>query len=233
MEMEMMGPMVFGLHLDVFLMLASGIFYLICAGFVWKPMRKEKNELINALFAFLIYQAISMFFMGVEMATHNMLYGNIAGLAVFVGSAYMLKFPLSSLSEKTRNISFMAILIAALGLFLWFMQTEARQMDLMHFVLWYDLVLNGIVVGGTIIGYGIKTTEKLIKTKAFAGGGGVVSCCVVSNAAMLGGAMILSSVFQFLAPVLILASLKYARTKANALNTNIETPTPTSTPTNA
>lgn len=211
---HMMEPMVLGLSLDVFLMIASGVFYLICAAFVLKPMRREKNELINALFAFLIYQAVSMFFMGLEMETMNMLYGNIAALSVFVGSAYMLKFPLSSLSKSARNISFMAVLIIALGVFIWFMQTEARQMSLMGFVLWYDLVLNGIIVGGSILGYGFKVTERFAKTKALAGGSGVISCCVVSNVAMIGGAFVLSSVFQFLAPILILGALAFARKKS-------------------
>lgn len=217
---HMMGPMILGLSLDVFLMIASGVFYLICAAFVLKPMRREKNELISALFAFLVYQAVSMFFMGLEMETMNMLYGNIAALAVFVGSAYMLKFPLSPLSKRARSISFMGILIVILGVFIWFMQTEARQMSLMHFVLWYDLVLNGIIVGGSIIGYGFKASEKLAKTKALAGGSGVVSCCVVSNAAMLGGAIVLSSVFQFLAPILILGALAFARKKSPSTPVN-------------
>ena len=104
---EMMsGPMILGLNLEVFIMLASGIFYLICASFLWKPFKKEKNELIGALFAFLIYQALSMFFMGLEMETKNILYSNIASISVFIGSVYMLKFPFSFFPKIVSKILF-------------------------------------------------------------------------------------------------------------------------------
>ena len=208
-----MGPTYLGFHLDTLLMAASGIFYLICAISIWKPFRQEKNELISALFYFLVYQAISMFFMGVEMQTMNMIYSNIAALSIFIGSAYMMKFPLSSLSEKTRKISFMLILLAVLGVFAWFMQTPEKQMDLMHAVLWYDLVVNGIIVGGSMFVFGFKATERFTRMKAIGGGSGVIACCVASNAAMLSGALFTGSIFAFLAPVIILASLNAATQK--------------------
>ncbi len=210
--MESTGPMIGIFHFEVFLMLASGVFYLICAALLWKPFRQEKNELIGALFAFLVYQAISMFFMGMEMQTMNMVYSNISSLAVFIGSAFMLKFPLSSFSASTRKIGFLLSLIAVLGLFAWFIQTEEREMMLMSFTLWYDIAINGIIVGGSIIALGINA-ERWMRVKAFGGGSGVVACCVLANATMIGGAILTSSVFQFAAPVLILGSLTYARKK--------------------
>ena len=207
----MLGPVVYGgIHLGVILMILSGIFYFICALIVWKSYRQEKNELLGALLAFLVYQAIGMFFMGVELQTMNMLYSNIAAFAIFIGSAYMLKFPISSLPEKTRKATFLLVLIAIIGLFAWYMMTEARQMELMTFVLWYDLVVNGIVVGGSIILYGLRSFGAT-KVKAIGGGTGVVSCCVASNAAMIGGALLTGSFFQFLAPLLILGTLSYKR----------------------
>lgn len=210
MDMMNMGPLVFGVPLNVILMIASGVFYLVCAIAIWKPFRREKNELVGALFAFLVYQAISMFFMGVEMKTMNIVYSNIAALAIFVGSAYMLKFPFSRLAESTRKIIFGLILIASLTVFAWFMQTPERQIDLMSLVLWYDLVANGIIVGGSILIFSFKTVERAMKTKATGGAAGVVSCCVGANLAMLGGAMFTSTIFAFLAPVFILYSLRSA-----------------------
>ncbi len=213
MMMESSGPMVFGMMFEIFLMMAAGVFYLLCAAYVWKPMRQEKNELIGALFAFLIYQAISMFFMGLEMHTMNMVYSNIAGLAVFIGSAYMLKFPLSSLSERTRKTVFRVVLMMVLALFIWFIQTKEREMQLMHFTLWYDLVVNGLIVGGFIIFKAIGIANRWQKIKALGGGSGVVTCCVIANGAMITGAMITSSIFGFLAPVIIISTLMYARKK--------------------
>ena len=211
--MEPMGPMILGLPLEVFLMLASGVFYILCAGLLWKPFRQEKNELIGALLAFLVYQAISMIFMGLEMLTMNMTYSNIASLAVLIGSAYMLKFPFSSFSKGTRRLSFLISLILVLTVFAWFMQTEAKQMSLMNFALWYDIIVNGIVVGGFMIILAVRTSERVLRLKAFGGGAGVVSCCVVANATMIGGAIFASTFFQFIAPIIILGTLFFARAR--------------------
>ncbi len=205
--------MILGVSLEVFLLLASGIFYLMCAAYIWKPLREEKNELINALFAFLIYQAINMFFMGIELHTMNMVYGNIASFAVFIGSVYMLKFPLSSLSEKIRKIIFTTTLIAVVALFIWFIQTEEREMRLMQFTLWYDIIINGLIVGGFMIVQGLGIPNQWQKMKAIGSGSGVVSCCVVANGAMLSGAMLTGSFFGFLAPILITLTLIYTRKK--------------------
>lgn len=207
MMMESMGPTIIGFYLEAFLMLVAGIFYILCAGIIWKSYKKDGNELVGALLAFLVYQAVNMFFMGLEIHTMNMLYGNISALSVFIGSAYMLKFPFSSFSRGTRKSLFFLVLIVVLGVFAWFMQTEARQITLMHFTLWYDMVVNGIVVGGFMFLLAIRTTESRLRVKALGGSSGVVSCCVVSNGAMLGGAIMTSAFFGFLAPVVILASL--------------------------
>lgn len=225
-----LGPEVLGIPFGTLAMLVTGVFYLICAIAIWKPFRQEKNELISALFAFLVYQSISMFFMGLEMWTMNMTYSNIAALSVFIGSAYMLKFPFSKTSQRTRQTAFLLILAAALVTFGWFMMDEMRQMALMSFILWYDIVTNGIIVGGSIILFAIRVIESTRRNKALTGGAGVISCCIVSNAAMLGGAMFTSVIFQFLAPLLILTSIKTMSSKQNSLGSN-PNPSNSATPT--
>ena len=207
----MMDIPVFGVDLYIWLLLSSGIFYFISAMLIWKPFKQEGNELIHALFAFLIYQSISMIFMGVEMWTMNIFYSNIAALSIFIGSAYMLKFPFSKLSKNTRNIAFMTTILILLGIFVWFMLTEEKQHMLMNFVLWYDLAINGIVVGGSIILFSMMSIDKIKKRKTIAGGAGVISCCVVANATMITGALTVSAIFQFLAPLLIIASIKFPK----------------------
>ncbi|GEM_PF-1510583 len=211
MMMEEMGPMLFGMPLVNALMIASGIFYFICAAIIWKPYKQEKNDLMGALLAFLIYQAFAMILMGIGMQTHNMLYDNLGSLAVFVGSVYMLKFPFTVFPEKTRKIFFYLAMIAALVLFGWFMMTPEREMMLMKFILWYDLIVNGIVVGFFIFFFGLKANERAVKVKAMGGGVGVATCCIAANAAMIMGAMIVSSVFQFLAPIIIIFSIVTGR----------------------
>lgn len=207
----MMGPTLWGLDVSSLLMLISGVFYVICAIVVYRSYRTEKSELIGALLAFLVYQSVSMFFMGVEMLTHNLLYGNIAGFAVILGSAYMLKFPLSKFSAGVRRSVFFIVLIAAFGVIAWFMQSIELQKQLMSFVLWYDLVVNGVIAGGSIVVYGLKVRENTLRAKALTGGTGVLSCCMVANGFMLTGSMIIGSLVGFLAPLFILGSLKLGK----------------------
>lgn len=210
---ESIGPNIFGLNFDAFLLLASGVFYILSALFILNPLREEKSELVWALFAFLIYQALNMFFMGLEFQTKNIVYSNIAALSVFIGSVYMLKFPFSSFSQGIRKNLFLGSLVIVFSLFIWFMQTKEKQEALMHFTIWYDIFINGIVVGGFMIILAFRTTERWLKMKAIGGGGGVLSCCVVSNVAMLSGTVIVSAIFSFLAPIFILGTLMFARKK--------------------
>ncbi len=211
--MEPMGPIVLGFSLDAFLMIAAGVFYILCAIVVWRSYKKDRNELVGALLAFLVYQSFNMLLMGMEMHTMEMMYSNLAALSVFIGSAYMLKFPFSSFSKGVRNSVFFISLIALLALFAWFMRSEDSQMLLMQFTLWYDLVINGVLVGGFMLILALKTSERWLKVKAIGGSTGVISCCVVSNGAMIGGAFLTSALFGFLAPVLILGSLLVSRSK--------------------
>jgi glucan phosphoethanolaminetransferase (alkaline phosphatase superfamily) len=108
---------------------------------------------------------------------------------------------------------FFISLIIGLGIFAWFMQNETREMALMNFILWYDIIVNGILVGGFMLLLAIRTSEKWLKIKAFGGGTGVITCCVVSNGAMLSGALLASSFFGFLAPIVILVSLMFTKKK--------------------
>ncbi len=210
---EMMGPMFLGYPLEIVLMWASGIFYLICAAIIWKPFREEKNELLGALFAFLVYQAISMFFMGLGLHTMNMIYENIAALAILIGSAYMLKFPFSSFSSGTRKLIFGTSIIVVLGLFVWFVISPVREMSLVNFSIWYDVYVNGVVVGLFMIIVGLRSHISWLKIKALGGGSGVVSCCIVSNVAMVSGALAVASVFQFVAPIIIVTAIYAGRRK--------------------
>lgn len=209
--MMMFGVDVFGIDLFILILFTSGFIYLLCALVIWKIKKMENNELVNALFAFLIYQFFGMTFMAIEMLTMEIMYSNIAALAIFVGSAYMLKFPLSKLSQKARSLSFLIILVILFIAFGWFMITPERQHALMHFIMWYDVVVNGIIVGGSIILFALMTKERAKKKKAITGGAGIMSCCVVANTSMIVGALATSAVFQFVAPLLILLSLQNAQ----------------------
>ncbi len=215
------GFMLWGMDIVTLLMLLSGVFYLVCALLLFRKVYKGKDELMWALFAFLVYQAINMFFMGIEMKTHNMMYSNIAAFAVLMGSVYMLKFPMSSLSKNIRQVAFVFSTILVLGVFAYFMTSEALQMKLMNFTLWYDIFVNGIVVGGFMLALGLRAQEREVKIKALSGSSGVVSCCVAANGAMIAGSMLTSSFFAFLAPLFILRTLSFKeKMEANSVPPN-------------
>ena len=201
------GIMIGNMDFITLLMLVSGVVYLVCALLLLKKVYKQHDELMWALFAFLGYQAINMFFMGMHMQYHAMIYSNIAAFAVLMGSTYMLKFPMSSLSKNVRQVLFIFTVIVALGIFAYFMTTDEKQMQLMHFALWYDIFINGVIVGGFMLALGLRAQDQEVKVKAYSGGTGVVSCCVAANGAMIAGSMLTSSFFAFLAPLLILRTL--------------------------
>lgn len=201
------GAMFLGFPLEVVLIVTSGIFYFICGLVVWESYKKDRTELIGALLAFLFYQALAMLFMGLEMITMNMVYSILAGLSVMIGSIFMLKFPFSFLPKATRKIVFYLSIIIVLAVFIWFMLTPERKMMFMNFSIWYDIIINGIAVGVLALLFGLYTKEQAVKIKAVGGGAGIASCCVVANVATISGAVILSSVFQFLAPVIILIAI--------------------------
>lgn len=203
------GIMIGNMDFITLLMLVSGIVYLVCGLLLLRKVYKQHDELMWALFAFLMYQAVNMFFMGMHMQYHEMMYSNIAAFAVLMGSTYMLKFPMSSLSRRVRQVLFIFSVILALGIFAYFMTTEALQMELMHFALWYDIFINGVIVGGFMLALGLRAQDQEVKTKAYSGGTGVVSCCVAANGAMIAGSMLTSSFFAFLAPLFILRTVSF------------------------
>lgn len=206
-----MSNTIFGFNLIALLMSLSGVFYFVCAVFIWKKVKENNNELVNAFFVFLLYQTVNMLFMGIEIQTKNIVFSNISAFSVLIGSAYMLKFPFSSFSEKVRKSIFVFSLLIVLSIFVWFMQSIEQQMALMKFTLWYDLVINGLIVGGFMIILAIRTAEQKLKAKAIGGGTGVLSCCVVANGATLAGSMLAGSLFGFLAPIFILGSFVFSR----------------------
>ena len=207
MMMSESGPMFLGYPVEISVMVLAGIVYLVCAAIVWGPMRKERNELIGALFAFLVYQALSMILMSVGVETMNMSLENLSALAIFIGSVYMLRFPFSYFGAAMRRILFSLSLIGVFVIFAWFISSPEREMQLSHFITYYDIIVNGLVVGFFMFRAGIVAKNNWVRVKALGGGAGVASCCVVSNVASLGGFFTLSSLFAFLAPVIIVFSL--------------------------
>ena len=55
------------------------------------------------------------------------------------------------------------------------MMTPERQMALMDFTLWYDIIVNGLIVGGSIILFGLSTLHHSARLKS-PGGRTVVRC---------------------------------------------------------
>ncbi|MEK7517319.1 MAG: hypothetical protein AAB583_02125 [Patescibacteria group bacterium] len=203
---------IFGIPVGIAITWGAGVLY--AAGsvlFLNSFWREMKNELMEALFAFLASMALALLLMGLGEYWNNMLFGYLGSLAILIGSAFMLKFPLTVFSEEKRGILFHLILTIVLVSFIWMVLWPLGREIMPMFIMWYMIVANGLVAGFFIFFAGLRSKERAIKIKATGGGLGVVSCCIVSHLASMSGAILLSAVFQFMAPFLLVASVFVGR----------------------
>lgn len=202
---------ILGIPLSIALMWGAGIMYFIGAVLLWRPLRAEKGELMTALFAFLVSMTAALFLMGAGEYWKSISLGYLGTLAVMVGSVFMLKFPLTTLSQGMRTTAFRIIFIVVLFLFIGMLALPGGQKLMPNFVMWYMMLVNGVVVGFFIFFAGLIAKARWFKVKAVGGGAGIASCCVASHVASMFGVLLLSAIFQFLAPLIIVLSIFVGR----------------------
>lgn len=185
--------------------------YIIGIVATWRTYRKEPNELMAAFMAFLISMAISLAFMAGAMLWGIPLLGMIGTVAILVGSVIMLRFPFSYFEPTTRSIMFGTAVVLAF-LFLFFMMVvPAGQRLMSDLVMWFMIIVNGIMVSLFMIQRGLAAQARWFKVKTIGGGVGIASCCLVSHLAALNGMMMLMAVSQFMAPIIIAVSIHLGR----------------------
>lgn len=200
-------------------MWGAGTFYLLGAVLFWRAFREDKGDLMTALFGFLVSMMAALFLMGAGEYRKVMLFGYLGAFAVLIGSAFMLKFPLAALPEKFRSTGFRIVFLAVLLLFAWMVVFPSGQKLMPQFIMWYMIVVNGVVVGFFIFFAGLVAKERWFKVKAIGGGAGIASCCVASHVASMAGVVLLSAIFQFMAPLIIVISIfagRYYQRKTHA-----------------
>lgn len=207
-----MPELIGSIPLPIAIMWGAGTLYAFSALSFYIFFRQEiKNELMTALFAFLLSMAFALILMGVGEYSKNMVFGYLGTLAILIGSVFMLKFPLTVLPAVSRRTLFQLLLGGVLFIFVWMVISETGRQLMPQFIMWYMIVVNGIIVGFFIFFVGLRSKERAIKIKATGGGLGVASCCVISHVASMSGAILLSAIFQFLAPILLTLSLLAGR----------------------
>lgn len=203
---------IFGIPLGIAIMWGGGVLYAGGAVLFFTSFRREmNNELMEALFAFLVSMAAALLLMGTGEYLGNMFFGYLGSLAIFIGSAFMLKFPLTVFPETTRKILFRLFLIISFISFMWLVLSPSGQKIMPMFVMWFMIVVNGLVAGFFLFFAGLRAKERAIRIKATGGGLGIASCCIVSHFASMSGAILLSAVFQFMAPLLLISSVFIGR----------------------
>ena len=211
---------IFGIPSGIAIMWGGGIIYAVGAILFLTYFSKEmQSELMEALFAFLVSMAAALLLMGTGEYLGNMLFGYLGSLAILMGSAFMLKFPLTVFPITNRKILFRIILTIVLVSFIFIVLLPLGGKIMPIFIMWDMIIINGLVAGFFIFFAGLRSKERAIKIKATGSGLGIASCCIVSHLASMSGAILLSAVFQFMAPLLLISSVfigrQYQRQKEN------------------
>ena len=207
-----MPESILGIPLGIAIMWGGGALYALGAISYFISFRKEMgSELMGALFAFLSSMALALILMGTGEYLKNMTFGYLGTLSILIGSVFMLKFPLTVFSSSARKTLFRLILGGVLAAFIWMVMFSTGRQLMPQFIMWYMIVANGFVVGFFIFFAGLRSKERALRIKATGGGLGIASCCVVSHLASMAGAVLLSAVFQFMAPILLVFSLLLGR----------------------
>ncbi|MBI4128347.1 MAG: hypothetical protein HY459_04775 [Parcubacteria group bacterium] len=198
---------ILGIPVNVFLLWLAALAYAIGVIFFLDSYRKERGELMIAFLAFVTSMAFANFFMGAGEYWQIPLFMQLGTLAIFVGSAFMLKFPLTALPPSLRRPLFWVSLILFLLFAAWLIVAPLGQRLAPQLSMWFMVVINGILVGGYLVWAGLKATERWKRMKAVGGGIGVATCCVASHGAAVFGAVFLSAFLQVIAPFVMIGAI--------------------------
>ncbi len=206
-----MPETIFGLPTAIALMYGAALFYFVGIIVTWKSYRAEPNELMGAFMAFLFSMGLALFLMGSAEYLAQPMLGAAGTLAILIGSVIMLRFPLSLTRQPLQSFLFYVSMVVAIAFFVVMMATKTGQAYTMPMIMWFMIIVNGIVVSFFVIYAGVKSKEQWFKVKAVGGGAGIVTCCLASHVALMVGAPLLSAAFQFAAPVIIAASIQLGK----------------------
>lgn len=202
-----MSDVIFGLPGNVFLLWLSASFYISVIVILFKSLHQVKNELMLAFSAFLYGMAAFHIFLGVGLYLNNSALIHFGAFAALTGSAFTLKFPLSSLNTLRQYLGFYAALAIAWLIVLWSVLFSIPTDLLLKIVLAYMIIVTG-GAGFYIIFVGIKSVDPVAKVKCLGGGLGMVTCCFVADLLVFfKGVTMFGEFLMSAAPLIMLAGL--------------------------
>lgn len=213
-----MAETILGLPGAVFWLWFSALVYVITIAFFWGSLRREKTELMQAFFAFLVGMAWLHIFVGAGTYWKQMLLSHIGFLGGLTGAAYTLKFPLSAFGESKRRPLFYLALILALLIVAWMLIFPHKGTTMIWVGYLYMITVVGLISGFYIVWQGIKAKENWTKIKSIGGGTGLITCCLVADVLVLytlatGIKLVVVSghFFMWLAPVILIFAIYLGR----------------------
>lgn len=202
---------IFGFPATVLLLWLSAAFYIVTIVLLWKPFRRERNDLMVALNAFLYGMAFFHIFLGAGFYFNNLFLMHLGSFAALTGSAYTLKFPLSGLKQPFRQLGFYLALAIAWSLVVWLLISPHPLSAMISSVLVYMIIVTGLA-GIYTIWIGLRAKERWVKVKCLGGGAGMITCCLFADLLVLAnGVTILGEILMSVAPVILLAGLFVGR----------------------
>lgn len=207
-----MNKIIFGLPEMVFWLWVSAALYTIASVLFLKNLRKEKNELMYAFFAFLAGMGVFHIFLGAGFYWNNHLLLHIGMTAALIGSAFTLKFPFSALlnPEKPSLLRFALFYLAlaiALLTAIWLLIADHPDKMMINLTFGYMIITTGSIAGIYVVWEGFKQRETWAKVKSVGGGAGLIICCLIADVLVLTqGASVAGEILMAVAPVVLISS---------------------------
>lgn len=183
-----MPSAILGVPFVTFVLWITAATNFIGAGMVYPSFRREKENLINSFFVWILGMALMHVFIGVGVWTGNMNWTKFGFFFGLTGSAYIGRIAFLTFTPKFERGGFYVLLIIAWLIILGLLIIPHLPTTMLWLSFGYMIVVAGIIGSLSLIYIGIKATDKIAKVKAYFGGSGIISCCLIADAMVLIGA---------------------------------------------
>ncbi|MDO8555318.1 MAG: hypothetical protein Q7R75_02020 [bacterium] len=224
-----MNKIILGLPEMVFWLWLSATFYTIASVLFLSHLRKEKNELMYAFFAFLVGMGVFHIFLGAGFYWNSHILIHIGMAAALIGSAFTLKFPFSALINPEKPslmrlaLFYLAITIAILTA-IWLLIADHPDKIMLDLTFGYMIIATGSIAGTYVIWKGFKQEKTWAKVKSVGGGAGMVICCFIADVLVLTqGVSVAGEILMAIAPVVLISSFYlggYLQKKSKYIDTS-------------
>lgn len=183
-----------------------------------KPFKEDKSELMKAFLAFIVSIMVANIFIGIGFFNKSIIFAFLGTFAIFTGSAFMLKFPISAFPDHYRKSLFYLSIIAFYAIIAWLMISASGRAVMPRFSIWFMVIVNGFITGLYMIYVGLQSQERWLRVKATGGGLGVAACCLASHimfSTELVSLLVMGAMFGIASPFIMLYSVIAGRRLQN------------------